>query len=163
MQVIQGLNAEMVTGKEEPRRTPTQVAYTECEHAVKLLQAFPTFVFIKVNNDFGVGARTKNVAPPLKVRTEFGRIVDLTVIGDPQRSIFVGHGHMPSWRKVDDRESCAAESEARAIGRHVVPYTAVVRASMALKHIHALKIVEFSPVCCPANATHTEPFVDRSI
>jgi hypothetical protein len=34
---------------------------------------------------------------------------------------------------------------------------------MPLKRIHGLKIVEFSPFRCYANATHTEPSVDCSI
>ncbi len=44
----------------------------------------------------------------LEFAAEFGEVVDLAVVGDPHRAVFIAHWHVPNRRQIEDRESPAS-------------------------------------------------------
>src|SRR5579862_9766767 len=87
----------------------TQVANAKCEHAVQALNAVWAFLLIKMNNYFSVSVGDKSVAFSPQIGSQFAEIVNLTVIGNPNGSVFVAHRHVAAVRKIKNGKATASE------------------------------------------------------
>jgi hypothetical protein len=90
------------------RRSP--VIDGEGEHTIKVANYICTYLFIQVENHFGIRIRAEPVTA-FKVSTQFPEVVDLAVEDDPDRLILVGHGLVPAIGQVDDTETPVAQSD----------------------------------------------------
>src|SRR6267154_5714420 len=83
----------------------------ESEHAAQLLNALRPILFIKMNNDFGIGMSEAAMAAGLQLRAQLGKVIDLAVVDNPNGLIFVEDRLVPA-RQVDDAEPAHAQSDA---------------------------------------------------
>src|SRR5215510_12309234 len=86
-----------------------------------------TQFLVKVNQHFGIGARPKDVAPPYQIKTflEFDKIVNLAVVNNMNRLIFIAHRHMTGRRQIYDRQAAASEAY-----YFIAPYTTIAWTAM---------------------------------
>ncbi len=59
------------------------------EHAIEPTDAIQSPLFIRVNDDFGIGMRSEDVPVLLQLLTKLNEIVDLAVEDDLHRVIFI--------------------------------------------------------------------------
>jgi len=58
---------------------------------IELIDERQPTLFVQVDDDLGVGMRSELVAARLEPRAKLDEVVDLAVIDDPDRPIFIGH------------------------------------------------------------------------
>ena len=101
MRVVEGLDAEAITGGEE--RVVGAVPEGEGELAAQLLQAGRADLFVEMQGDLAVGAGSEAVAPALEVALHTLEVVELAVDDDPHALVFAGD-RLIAGRQVDDAE-----------------------------------------------------------
>src|ERR1017187_459007 len=111
LHVVERFDSEMITCHKQSGPAGAQIANAECEHTVQAFNAVWAFLLIEVNDDFRVGLRRKSMALHLQIAAQLSKIVALAVLGDPDSSVFVAHGHVPAGRKVNDGKSTASKSD----------------------------------------------------
>ena len=89
MHVEKRLDAQPVA--HQPQPLAEGVPHGKGKHAVKASQAINAPGFIGVENNFSIRRRAENVTLLLQFLSDLGEVVDLAVIYDPKRAIFVGH------------------------------------------------------------------------
>src|SRR5262249_46246041 len=94
--------------------------------------------------------RSKVVAPALKIRPEFGVIVDLPIENRADLSVFVPHRLMPRC-DVNDRQPPMPEKDTDGF---VDEKTIAVRPTMRQRSGHALQILPRSGAYEPNNTAH---------
>ena len=47
-----------------------------------------------MDNDFGIGVRCETMAIALELAAQFREVVYLSVVGDPDGTVLVAHGHV---------------------------------------------------------------------
>src|SRR5579862_5108844 len=102
----------------------TLIVQSEGKHASQFLDAVRSQILIKMHNNFRIGVRRESVPALLQFGAQFRKVIDLAVINDPNRFIFVEDGLVPT-REIDNAE--AAHSQTHAVF-HKDPL--VVRTSM---------------------------------
>ena len=108
--VVQRLDAEPIAGEEE--LAPARVPDREGEHPVQALDARGALLLVEVDDRLGVGRGPEAVPARLEPGAQLAVVVDLAVVGDPDRPVLVGHRLMAGGREVDDREPPMAERDA---------------------------------------------------
>ena len=73
----------------------------------------------------------------LQLAAKFGEVVDFAVVGDPDRAVFVAHGHVPIGGKIEDGKAAAAQANVGTIGKSSLPQTGVVGTAVRLDVRHA--------------------------
>ena len=129
--VEQRLDAEPVAGEHE--LPPARVPDGEGEHPVEAGDAGRTLLLVEVQDRLGVGARAVRVALGLELGAQRLVVVDLAVVGDPDRAVLVGHGLVAGGRQVDDRQPAMAQRDPLS---GIGPRAVVVGAAMALGRRH---------------------------
>ena len=90
-------------------RTMTSLRFGRSQMAVTNIprslrdEILPPFL-VGVDDGLGVGPRPENVAARLELLPELGEIVDLAVVGRPDRQVLVGQRLVPA-REVDDAQA----------------------------------------------------------
>src|SRR6266849_3393577 len=107
-----------------------------------------------MNYDFRVGVRTKTMPLSRELTAQIGEVVDLAVVGDPHRPIFVAHGHVAIGGKVEDGKTAAPQSDVSPIGEMPLPEPRVVGTAMGLHVRHPDERVRVSAVHESADAAH---------
>src|SRR5580704_15098961 len=110
LHVVERFYSEMITCHKQSGPAGAQVANAEREHTVQAFNAVRAFLLVEVNNHFRVGLRHKSMTLHLQLMAQLGKIVDLAVVGDPDSSVFVAHGHVTAGGKVNDGKSTASKS-----------------------------------------------------
>lgn len=105
--VVEGLDAEMVTGQE--KAFFTAVPQAEGEHASQTGDKVIAPLFVGVNDNFGVGLGLELVSGGDELLAEFGGVVDFAVVGDPDGAVFVGKGLVAAC-KIDDAQAAGSKS-----------------------------------------------------
>src|ERR1700733_10509892 len=146
LHVVARFDSEMISCHKQGGAAGAQVANAECEHTVQAFNAVWAFLLVEVNDDFSLALRRKSVPLHLQIAAQFGEIVDLTVVGDPDSSIFVAHGHVPAGGKVNDGKSTASKSNVGTVGKSLLPEAGVVGPAMNLRVIHACECFTVSAI-----------------
>src|ERR1700694_5126034 len=109
-----------------------------------------------MNDDFGVGVRTKTmrVGFAFELTAQIGEVVDLAVVGDPHRPIFVAYGHVAIGGKVEDRKTAAPQTDVSAVEDMPLPEPGVVRTAMRLHVRHPDERLRVSAVHESGDAAH---------
>ena len=105
--VVQRLDAEAIA--REQQAAVGAIPDREREHALQPLDASLAFLFVEVQDRFGVAARAVAVPAPLEIRPQLRVVVDLAVEDDPHRLVFVGH-RLVAAGHIDDRQAPVAEA-----------------------------------------------------
>ncbi len=131
--VIQRLDAEPVAGEKEAALAG--VPEGEGEHAAEPMEEpLDAPRFVAVDEDLGVRRRAKPVAEREKLAAELAKVIDLTVVGEKDIVVLVGHRTGRRRREVDDREAPVSQEDGAA-----VVLSLSVGAAMALAREHAVE------------------------
>jgi hypothetical protein len=85
--VVQRLDAEPVA--DEQQRPPARVPDREGEHPLEALHAGRALLLVEVDDRLGVGSRAKAMSALLQLGAQRGVVVDLAVVGNPDRVVLV--------------------------------------------------------------------------
>ena len=109
-----------------------------------------------MNDDFGVGVRTKTmrIRFAFKFTAQIGEVVDLAVVGDPDRAVFVAHGHVAIGGKIENSKAAAAQTDVSAIGETPLPEAGVVGSAVRLHVRHPDERLPIAAVHESADAAH---------
>src|SRR5260370_36898680 len=109
-----------------------------------------------MNDDFRVGMRPKTmrIGFALELTAQIGEVIDLAVVCDPHRAIFVAHGHVAIGGEVEDRKTAASQSDVSTIGETPLPEPGVVRAAVRLHVRHPDERLRIAAVYESADAAH---------
>src|ERR1700746_88575 len=88
---------------------------------------------------------------------QFSEVVNLSVVGDEDRSIFIGHRHVAAGRQVENGQSPASQPDIGAIREALLPDAEVVWAAMRLHVCHPGQRLPVSAVNQAADTTHVCP------
>src|SRR6185437_7089470 len=87
--IMQWFFADSISSQK--KRFLASVPYREGKHSLKAFQTLNTFFFIEMENNLGVRVGPKAMAFSFEFDSQLSKIIDLTIISDPDRSIFVAH------------------------------------------------------------------------
>ena len=104
--IIERFLAQPVAGDDKPALPG--IPNRQREHAVEVFQKAEPFVFVEMDNCFGVAAGAKSVAGALQPLSQLAVVVDLAVKDDPHRLVFVRKRLVASL-DVDDRQTAMPE------------------------------------------------------
>ena len=99
--VIERLLAEPVARQEQ--RLPPRIPQRKREHPVEAVETSLAPLLPGVDNDLGVGARPKVVAERRQLRHQRLKIVDLPVVDDAHRAVFI-ELRLVAGDQIDDRQ-----------------------------------------------------------
>ena len=142
------------------------------EHAVEMREALRPFVFIEVNDAFGVALGAELVPRPFQPPPQVAVVVDLAVEDDPNRFVLVSH-RLVAAGQVDDREPPKAEGDARlGLIRRAEAILGEVRSLVirppmpqGVRHPLKLRLFQPQPWIIPnsaGDAAHGEFFAGKS-
>src|SRR5438445_10313939 len=84
-----------------------------------------------IDDDLGVAAAEEPVAQSLELSPYLDKIIDFTIVADPDRAVGARHRLMARWRGVDDRQAGMREA-----GPTIGPDAFVVRPAMPDRRDH---------------------------
>ncbi len=113
MAVDQRLLAQAIAGQKQ--QAALGVPQGEGEHAVQQARHFRAFVFIQMDQGFGVALRLEAMSAALQAASQGGEVIDLAVENDPHGPLLVGQ-RLPSAGHVDDRQPPVPQGHARQTG-----------------------------------------------
>src|SRR5579863_969182 len=125
--LVERLDAQAIARQE--KSLAARVPDGEGEHSAQVLHAVASVLFVEVDDGFGVAMGAVDVAAGLKLRSQFGVVVDFAVEDDPGGSVFVAKWLMAGG-EVDDAEAAHAEAD-RAGGVNAVVIGTAVRHGVA--------------------------------
>src|SRR5262249_41852441 len=99
---IQRLHAKTVARKQQPARNG--VPQGEGTQPAELMDAVVTPFFVRVNDRLRVGPRSIHVTGPLQTRADVAMVVNLSVVGDPDVTAFVGQ-RLVTGGEIDDAQA----------------------------------------------------------
>ena len=82
----------------------------------------------------------------LELVAQLFEVVDLAVVRNPNRPVFVRHRHTAVCGEVKNREAPTSQAKERAIRRTMLPQPAVIGAAMRLNGGHPRQCFTISPV-----------------
>ena len=88
--VVQRLDSQSVTRDEE--LLLSSVPDRECKHSPEMLDAVCTILFIQVHDRFGVAVRSIDVPTRDELFAQREVVVDLSVVDDPEITVFIRDG-----------------------------------------------------------------------
>src|SRR5260370_24898318 len=94
------------------------------------------------------------VGSAFELAAQIGKVVDLAVICDPHRSIFVRHRHVAIGGEVENRETPASQSDISPIGETPLPEPGGVGTAMCLHVRHPDERLPVAAVYEAADASH---------
>ena len=100
--VIERLLAHPIAGEYQP--SASLVPDRERVHAIQGPDEIRTFFFVKMDQAFGIGRRAITVPSRQQTGSYLEFIVELAVIGDPDRAVLIGHRLGASF-EIDDGEA----------------------------------------------------------
>src|SRR5882724_5226800 len=130
--IMKGLFAETVPCDQQALLT--LVPDREGEHSAQAVHTIGSIFFVKVNDDLGVSIGVKAMAAGLEARSQFGKVVDLSIKNDPDRAIFIVDWLLAG-RKIDDAQPTHAQAGA---AMDIDPF--VIRSTMHDRLAHAVDI-----------------------
>src|SRR5450432_4101182 len=122
-EIVERLNAQTIAGAKEA--AAIRIPNCEGEHAPEKCDRIRAVLFVGMQDGFSVRARDVAVAGLFKRRPQISVVEDFTVVGDPVRASFVGHGLMAAG-DIDDAKAAMAE-----VSPMVVVITEIVRPAVA--------------------------------
>src|ERR1700678_1303049 len=135
---MQRLLAEPIPRQQQPFLP--LVIKCEGKHTAQLLHALRAHLFVKVNNHFRIGVRGKAVAAALQLRAQFGEVIDLSVVNNPNTLVFIEYRLMPP-RDVNNAQPPHPQS-----GPVLDEHTFVVRPAVNNGLTHPMDRLRVDPV-----------------
>src|SRR5690349_17596454 len=89
MKIVKRFDAQMIARKKQ--FAAAVINDCEGEHPAKSLHAFFPPLFPAMNDYFGIGFGAKLVPGGLQLNAQLAKIIEFTVVGNPNRSILVAH------------------------------------------------------------------------
>ena len=89
-----------------------------------------------------------------ELAAQIGEVVDLAVVGDPHRSIFVAHRHVAVGGEIENGQAPAAQSDVSAIGETPLPEPGVIGTAVGLHVRHPEERLRVTTVHESADAAH---------
>ena len=132
--VMERLDADPVP-REEQNGTPA-VQHGKGEHAVEAIDHVLAPLLVAVDEHLGIGLRDERVSRRDQLLAQLAMVIDLPVLDDPDRRVFVVHRLMTAG-EVDDRKPAHAEGDAVELLD-----TRIVRPSMDHRVAHSRHEVE---------------------
>ena len=112
--IVKRFHPEPVSRAEQSR--PICIPNGEGKHAVEPVEAVDAPFPIGLQHHFGIGHRTEDIAPLLKVFSQFEIVVYFSIVRNPNFPVFARHRLMAEGRTVQDRKAAMAKSH-RITGR----------------------------------------------
>ncbi len=107
--VVQRLDTEPIAAEEQ---AAVRVVEREGEHAVQPLeQPLDAPLLVPVDDRLGVGSGSEQMAERAELGPQQAVVVDLAVVGHPDRAVLVRQRLPPGARHVDDRQPPVAEDD----------------------------------------------------
>ena len=78
-----------------------------------------------IGDDLGVAAAAEHTAKGLEIAADFGEIIDLAIVGQPDRAVLAGYRLVRRHGEIDD-----GQSRLRQPGEPIGPHRLVVRPAM---------------------------------
>jgi hypothetical protein len=122
--IEQGLDTEVVAVEDELALALTKVGDGERPHAVEACRAARAPFLIRVDDDLAVAAGAKDVPGGHKLGVQLAVVVDLAVVHQPDRLVFVGDGLVTAFA-IDDAEAAVTEADGGPLERAGVVGTAM--------------------------------------
>ena len=110
--VVERLLAESVTS--EQQAPVLLVPECEREHAVEPLDTARSVILVQVDDHLGVGVRCEAMAALHEIRAQLAVVVDLAVLDDLERAVFVAD-RLIARVQVDDRQPAKAEADSAPV------------------------------------------------
>src|ERR1700676_3012094 len=107
-----------------------------------------------MNNHFRIGVRTKMMSLAFELVAQLGKVVDLPVVGDPNRSIFVRHRHMTIRRGIENGEASASQTNVATVRKTPLPQPGVIRTAMSLHVRHPSERICITPIGEATDSAH---------
>ena len=107
-----------------------------------------------MDDSFCVGMRTKAVPLTFKLAAQIGEVIDLTVVGNPHRSIFVAHRHMAIGGEIENGEAAASQPNVSAIGETPLPQPGIIGTAMGLHIRHPGECLRVAAIHESADTAH---------
>ena len=92
--VVEGLDTEVVASHEQRRSSGAKIANNKGKHSIEPLHALRAVFLVQMDNDFCIGVRCETMAIALELTAKFRELVYLSVVGDPDGTVLVAHGHV---------------------------------------------------------------------
>ena len=133
MKIIKRLDAQAIARQE--KLAPRLVPNGEGEHATQVLDTAGAMFFVQVQDRFRVTVRAIDVAASFQLRAVVRVVIDLSVIGDVQRAVLVGHRLMTAGH-IDDAQSAMAQTDG-AVDEDALIVRATMRDDVSHARQHA--------------------------
>ena len=121
--------------RQSQRRCLISIPEAEGEHAVQASCGRRPFFLVEVDDDLGVRIAAEAVALGLQLAAQIFIIVDLAVVGQPDRPVLVRHGLTARRRKIDNGQALMAQARLHAgtvgLGKKCIPVSSGPRRAMA--------------------------------
>src|SRR5437899_12148968 len=98
------------------------------------MHTFRPILLVKVNDDLGVSIGIKTMTLGLEARPQFGKVINLSIKNDPDRSVFV-MDWLPASGKIDDAQPTHAQASTAV---DIDPL--VIRSTMHDRLAHAMDV-----------------------
>ena len=98
---------ESITRQEQA--PPVPIPQSKCENAPKPFDTRRPPLFVGVDNHLGVSTRLESMAELLQFITQFGEVVDLTVVHDLNRVIFIAHRLPTGIAQIHNRQAAVCQ------------------------------------------------------
>src|ERR1700733_7773225 len=119
------------------------------------MQAIRALVLVKMEHNFRIGVGSKVVAFAFQFPAQFGEVINLPVVGNPNSAILIAHRHVTAGRKIEDGKAAAPETDVRTVRESALPQAGIVRTTVRLHVRHPSQYFPASTVGQSGDATHT--------
>src|ERR1700722_4198761 len=97
--IVQRLFPQAITHQEKP--ASSLIVERESKHPPQLLHALRPILFVKMNDDFGIGMRGEEMTACLEFGSQIQKVINLAVENNPDALVFVEYRLVPACQ-VDD-------------------------------------------------------------
>ena len=129
--VVERLDPEAIAREHEPALAAVPESYGE--HPAQPVDKAGTVLLVEVHEHLGVALRGKPMTLGLQLRPLFPVVVDLAVLDDPDRAVFVADGLVAAG-EVDDRQAPSGQTDVPVDER-----APAVRSSVKQRFVHRLE------------------------
>src|SRR6266545_2209815 len=125
MIVVERLDAQPITCREQ--LVPARVVNRKGKHPIQASETVVPPLLVSLEHHFGVALGAEGMSKGVELLTNLSVVVDLAVVGNPERPVVVAHGLVTGRREVDYCETAVAEAAASLVepGKPSIVRTAV--------------------------------------
>src|SRR2546429_5856801 len=102
MTIVERLDPKMISRHKKRGASSAQVADCKGKHPVQALHTVRTLLFVEVHDHFCVCMRSEAMTFALEFAAQHFEVVNLAVVGNPNRAVLVRYRHMAVCGKIED-------------------------------------------------------------